>query len=74
MNELEPKFDQHQKLTDPPPSGSEENDRRTDLFVFKDAGLVERHGYVPLWLKLVSLGLLIWGVYYLWAYWYPPTM
>ena len=42
------------------------------VYIYQDAGLTERHGYVPYWLKLVTVGLVIWGAYYLWAYWSPP--
>jgi hypothetical protein len=37
-------------------------------FIYKDAGLTERHGDVPRWLWV----LVIWGVYYLTTYWESP--
>lgn len=51
---------------------SEKAKRADEVFLYKDAELMERHGYVPYWLKLVTIGLIIWGVYYMWAYWFPP--
>src|SRR3569623_1849434 len=37
-----------------------------------DAGLFERHGYVPWWLQGVAGALIIWSIYYTIAYWTPP--
>lgn len=42
-------------------------------YLYKDAGLVENHGYVPRWLILVAVVLLIWGAYYLIANWQSPA-
>lgn len=42
------------------------------VFIYKDAGIYEKHGYIPLWLLAVAVVLLIWGVYYLVVYWSPP--
>lgn len=51
---------------------SDEKARRADeLFRYEEANLFERHGYVPYWLKLVAVALVLWGIYYLWAYWSP---
>ncbi|ALP53267.1 hypothetical protein Tel_08925 [Candidatus Tenderia electrophaga] len=50
-------------------------EKRTEAkqaYIYKDSGLVENHGYVPRWLILVAVGLLIWGAYYLYAYWQSP--
>ncbi|MGP0628692.1 hypothetical protein ACTRW9_03205 [Nitrospina sp. 32_T5] len=41
-------------------------------YTYQTAGIRERHGYVPVWLILVCVGLLVWGGYYLWTYWTPP--
>lgn len=38
-------------------------------YVYEPAGIRERSGYVPAWLKLVALGLIVWGVYYTIRYW-----
>lgn len=50
----------------------EKAEKANEIFLYQDAGLTERHGYVPYWLKLVTISLVIWGIYYLWAYWSPP--
>lgn len=42
-------------------------------YTYQTAGLRERHGTIPGWLWGVYIGLLIWGAYYLWAYWTPPA-
>ncbi|GIW54647.1 MAG: hypothetical protein KatS3mg082_1051 [Nitrospiraceae bacterium] len=48
------------------------SDHETDrVYHYRHAGIRERDGAVPLWLKLVVLGLLIWSVYYLIRYWSP---
>jgi hypothetical protein len=46
-------------------TGKEEEEE----YLYKQSGISERHGAVPLWLKLVVTGLLIWGVNYLIQYW-----
>lgn len=49
--------------------------RSTDpVYLYKDSGIQEHHGNIPLWLKGVVLVLLIWGIYYLVAYWAPPPV
>jgi hypothetical protein len=40
--------------------------------IYKDSGIRERHGYVPLWLWGVVIALVIWAVYYTVKYWNPP--
>lgn len=42
-----------------------------EVYHYAYSGIREQHGFVPLWLKLVTLGLIIWGVYYLIRYWEP---
>jgi hypothetical protein len=42
---------------------------REDVYLYRDSGLQERHGTVPLWLKAVSIGLLVWSIYYTIRYW-----
>jgi hypothetical protein len=39
------------------------------VYLYKDSGIRERHGIVPLWLQIVSYGLIIWGIYYTIRYW-----
>ena len=39
------------------------------MYRYEPAGIWERSGYIPLWLKLVSFGLIVWGVYYAMHYW-----
>jgi len=38
-------------------------------YVYEPAGIRERSGSVPTWLKLVSLGLIAWGIYYTIRFW-----
>lgn len=40
---------------------------------YATADIREREGSVPLWLKLVIIGLLIWAVYYMVTFWSPPA-
>src|SRR3989442_10007282 len=40
-----------------------------EVYLYADAGIQERHGAIPMWLKIVVTGLLLWGVYYLIQYW-----
>ncbi len=41
-------------------------------YSYRTAGIAENEGYVPLWLWLVVVALLVWGIYYLLAYWHAP--
>lgn len=52
--------------------GQRENSQIKQAYIYKDAGLTERHGYIPYWLLLVAVGLVIWGIYYLVSYWHSP--
>jgi len=38
-------------------------------YVYEPAGIRERSGSVPAWLKLMALGLMLWGVYYTIRFW-----
>jgi len=40
-----------------------------EIYLYQNSGIQERHGTVPLWLKLVSVGLLAWAIYYTIQYW-----
>ena len=52
-----------------PSKESEEIQACREVYLYKDPGIRERHGAVPLWLQLVSYGLIIWGIYYTVRYW-----
>lgn len=52
-------------------SGSSRN-RHDPVFYYADSGIRERHGDIPMWLIAVVLALIVWGIYYLVAYWSPP--
>ena len=51
---------------------AQESGRKDTLFLYKDSGIREKHGHVPLWLWAVVVALLIWGVYYTIVYWSAP--
>ncbi|HSE60419.1 MAG TPA: hypothetical protein VLA99_17090 [Nitrospiraceae bacterium] len=38
-------------------------------YLYEPAGIRERSGYIPTWLKLVALGLIVWGIYYMIRHW-----
>jgi hypothetical protein len=51
-----------------------EKDKKTEdgsnkLYLYRHAGIREREGGIPLWLKLVCIGLIVWSVYYTIRYW-----
>ncbi len=46
-----------------------EKEQENTTYEYKDAGIKERHGKVPLWLWVVAAVLLIWGIYYTIKYW-----
>lgn len=67
-----PKDEKRQELSSETHYRSHEKAKKAnEVFLYHDAGLTERRGYVPYWLKLVTLSLIVWGLYYLWAYWSP---
>ncbi len=39
------------------------------IYRYEPSGIMERSGYVPLWLKLVVFALIVWGLYYGIRYW-----
>jgi hypothetical protein len=48
--------------------------RGQTVYNYESAGIAEREGNVPLWLWIVFVTLLIWGVYYLVTYWNAPII
>lgn len=56
-----PKDDQREKGAERP------------VYSYESAGITEREGSVPAWLWVVVVSLLVWGVYYLVAYWSVPA-
>lgn len=55
-----------EKVTDSPHA-------RDPVLLYKDSGILENRGSIPLWLIAVAVALAIWGVYYLVAFWSPPS-
>ncbi|HTP42022.1 MAG TPA: hypothetical protein VML36_06340 [Nitrospiria bacterium] len=54
------------------PEGAPDDGKSRDedeTYLYEAAGIRERHGDIPVWLALVSIGLLAWGVYYMIHYW-----
>ena len=43
----------------------DDNQPTYDLVEYRTAGIQERPGIIPVWLILVYVALLIWGIYYL---------
>jgi hypothetical protein len=42
---------------------------KEEEYLYKQSEIRERHGYIPWWLKLVVLVLLVWSIYYLVRFW-----
>lgn len=38
-------------------------------YLYQAAGIEEREGYIPVWLTLVAVALILWSVYYTIRYW-----
>ena len=51
------------------PEQSHDPGGHEEPYIYKQAGIRERHGHIPIWLILVALGLIVWGVYYTIRYW-----
>ena len=51
------------------PDAPSETPGESVIYFYEPSGIMERSGYVPLWLTLVSFGLIVWGLYYAWRYW-----
>lgn len=43
-----------------------------DTYLYPTSGIEERHGAIPLWLKLVAIGLIVWSMWYTIRYWNAP--
>jgi len=58
----------------PAGSGQETNPAHSQdsVYLYKDSGIQEKHGRIPPWLLAVTVALIIWGIYYLVAFWSPP--
>lgn len=39
------------------------------IYRYEPSGIRERSGHVPVWLKLVAFGLIVWGILYAMRYW-----
>lgn len=46
--------------------------RDNPVYYYPDSGIQEQHGYVPVWLQVVAISLLVWGIYYMVENWSPP--
>lgn len=42
------------------------------VYRYRDSGIVERHGRIPLWLAVVAVSLIVWGIYYTIRFWSAP--
>jgi hypothetical protein len=68
--------DQEEKRPSDPQTSCLEPGLRTSSeeerpYLYRHAGIEERSGGIPLWLMLVVVGLLLWGVYYTIQFWNP---
>lgn len=50
----------------------EQREKAKETYVYKWSGIFERQGYTPYWLIIAWVVVMVWGIYYLWAYWAPP--
>ena len=48
---------------------SEPHNRSPETYVYEPAGIHEQSGHIPAWLKLVTGGLIAWGIYYTIRFW-----
>ena len=51
------------------PAASSETPGESTIYRHEPSGIMERSGYVPLWLKLVVFAIIIWGLYFAMRYW-----
>jgi hypothetical protein len=40
-------------------------------YVYEPAGIIERSGHVPVWLKIIVIGVMLWGISYAIRFWNP---
>ncbi len=69
MNDA-PENSQAEKATIPDTAQESEN----TVYTYTSAGVAERQGNVPIWLWVVMISLVIWGLYYLVVYWNAPLV
>lgn len=55
------------------PQLTSEHGPEHSVYTYESAGIAERKGSVPIWLWIVAVSLLIWGIYYLVTYWNSPV-
>lgn len=51
------------------PIESSETPGDSAIYRHEPSGIMERSGYVPLWLQLVVFAIIVWGLYFAWRYW-----
>ena len=39
------------------------------IYTYEPAGIREQSGSIPAWLKMVTVSLMVWGIYYSIRYW-----
>lgn len=49
-----------------------EQRKEGEVFLYKDSGIHENRGYIPFWLILVAIALVVWSIYYMVENWSPP--
>jgi hypothetical protein len=47
----------------------EKANQQEEEYLYRSAGIRERHGLIPWWLHLVVVALLIWSLYYMLEFW-----
>lgn len=47
----------------------QQTDDPPHMYVYEPAGIRERSGHIPMWLKMVAVGLIAWGIYYAIRFW-----
>lgn len=51
------------------PAAPSQTPDESDVYRHEPSGIMERSGYIPLWLKLVAVGVILWGMYFAMRYW-----
>ena len=66
--------DQNRQELDTSDSSQDRKGRHTEdeEYAYQESGIREREGSIPLWLILVTILLICWGVYYTIEYWSSP--